>query len=58
LRGVKEGKTMNAVSKMGWQISKVMGKDSLVTWAAQGYSKYRFDFYFYDTLKYKLRRFK
>lgn len=55
---VKHNKTMNAqkVTKMGWKISEIMGKDSLVTWAAQGYNKYRFDFYFYDSPKIYIKR--
>jgi hypothetical protein len=43
----------NKFSKLGWKISSLMSEDSLVTWAAQRYSRYRFDFYFYDKPRFK-----
>ena len=49
----KDLTTPDKVTKMGWRMSKLMSKDSLVTWAAQGYKFYRFDFYFYDKPKFK-----
>tara|TARA_Y100000310_G_scaffold244630_1_gene249448 strand:+ start:3674 stop:4054 length:381 start_codon:yes stop_codon:yes gene_type:complete len=37
-------------SKIGWEISNLMDKESLVVWAAQEYDTNRFDFYFYDSV--------
>lgn len=50
-----KGMTSKKVSEMGWKISGLMEKDSLVVWAAQGYDRYRFDFYLYQSPEVKLR---
>ena len=50
-----KGKNNKSASKMGWKIISIMNKDSFVTWSAQNYKTYRFDFYFYDRDKCKYK---
>lgn len=50
-----KGKSSKSASRMGWQITSLMSKHSLVVWSAQEYKTYRFDFYFYDKGKVKYR---
>jgi hypothetical protein len=47
MRVKEKKKDEKKVSDMGWKISKLLSKDSIVMWSAQEYDKYRFDFYFY-----------
>jgi len=56
LMRVKKGTNAKKAAEMGHQLSSKMSKHSLVTWATQEYDRFRFDFYFYDGLKVKLRK--
>lgn len=53
LMRVKNRTNGRKAAEMGGKILSKMDKDSLVVWAAQEYDIFRFDFYFYDSPKYK-----
>lgn len=51
MRIKKDKATQTNSQDYGWKIAELFTENSIVTWAAQSYDKYRFDFYIYNTIE-------